>query len=113
MVKITIMSDKSQIPPSIYCYTWIKFPSEENNWRGKTKFCPFYSFKEINGVKIPWCSYLNLGGMDNNWNEEDWNKVRSHYKTEEEMDKELPLFLLWDACKECDENLEEEIDKIK
>ena len=76
------------------------------SFRGKTKNCPYYKLKEINGVKVPWCDYLGLGGTegDGNWTEEDWGKLIEHYKTEEELDKELPLSLLFDGCKECGEN---------
>ncbi len=96
--------DKTLIPPGPYCYIWKIYPSKKNNYRGKTKCCPFFIKKIINNVSVPWCEYLSLGGIDNNWNEKDWEQIRAHYKSEEEMDKELPLFLLFDQCKECGEN---------
>lgn len=102
------MKDKSLIPKGQYCYTWLEFPSKENGFKGKTKPCPFYGNKDINGVKVPWCSYLEEGGTDNGWEDEEWQKVKARYKTEEDMDNALPLSLLWDACKECGENFEDD-----
>ncbi len=67
--------DISKIPKGYYCYTWIEVPSEKNNFKGRTERCPFYKYKEISGVKVPWCDYLNLGGMDNNWTEEELKNI--------------------------------------
>lgn len=94
------------IPKGDYCYEWIEPPSEKNGWTGEIKWCPYFQSKIINGVETPWCVFLNLGGIDNRWTEEEWLKIKEHYKSEEELDKELPFFLLWDACKECEENYE-------
>ena len=99
--------DTSQIPKGIYCYTWEEFPSKENNFRGKTKVCPYYKSKDIAGIKVPWCEFLESGGTNNGWTEEDWDKVKEYYEMQnKDMDKELPLFFLWDGCKECGENLD-------
>lgn len=57
------MKDTSQIPVGDYCYTWLEYPSEENNFRGKTKSCPYWTRKTIAGVKIPWCEFLDLSGI--------------------------------------------------
>lgn len=94
--------DKSLIPKGDYCYTWIETPSVENKFRGKVKNCPYFKYKEMNGVKVPWCDYLECGGLPNNGGE--INKIRKYYGSEEKMDKELPLFLLFDGVKECGEN---------
>lgn len=56
------MKDTSVIPRGPYCYTWIEYPSEKNNFIGRTKVCPYYETKDINGVHVPWCNYLELGG---------------------------------------------------
>jgi hypothetical protein len=112
------MKDTSVIPKGQYCYTWENDPNY--NWEndpngssgflpGKAKYCPYYGSKMMNGVEVPWCSLLSLGGTDNNWKAGDWEKVRESYPSEEAMDKELPLFLLWDSCKECGENFDESL----
>ena len=103
------MKNKSidRIPKGIYCYTWEEHPSSENEFKGKIKNCPYYEHRDLNGVSVPWCAFLGAGGTSNDWSEEDWASVRRHYKSEEAMDEELPLFLLWDSCKECGENTEE------
>jgi hypothetical protein len=100
--------DKSLIPKGDYCYTWVEVPSVENNFHGKTKNCPYVKWKTIDGVKVPWCEFLECGGTNNNWSHEEWEKIRKHYGSEEKLDKNLPLFLLFDGCKECGVNEWEE-----
>lgn len=105
------MKDTSVIPHGDYCYTWIEFPSVSNNFIGKTKACPYADIKNINGVHVPWCNYLDLGGTPGDgkgpgW--EDYDKaidtLNKHFGSEEETDKQLSLFLLFDGCKECGVN---------
>jgi len=105
------MKDTSVIPHGDYCYTWIEFPSVSNNFVGKTKTCPYADVKDINGVHVPWCNYLDLGGTpgDGKWpGWEDYDKaidtLNKHFGSEEETDKQLSLFLLFDGCKECGVN---------
>ena len=109
------MKDTSVIPKGDYCYTWIEVPSVENNFVGKTKVCPYAEVKDINGVHVPWCNYLELGGFPGNgkwagW--EDHNKADEvlieHFGSKEKMEEKLPLFLLFDSCKECGEKVEDE-----
>jgi hypothetical protein len=91
------LKDTSIIPKGDYCYTWIEVPSESNNYRGKTKQCPYYDCKNINGKWKGW---------------EDHNKadkvLTEHFGSKEQMEDKLPLFLLFDSCKECGVNVEEE-----
>lgn len=101
------MRDKSVIPFGLYCYTFLELPDKKNRYHGKIQNCPYYKHKTINNVKVPWCTYLGLGGIDNGWTSEEWKSVKKHYKNEKELDKNLPFSLLWDACKECGENMEE------
>ena len=105
------MKDTSVIPRGPYCYTWIEYPSEKNNFIGRTKVCPYYETKDINGVHVPWCNYLELGGTpgDGTWTGwEDYEKandtLNKHFGSQAETDKNLPLFLLFDSCKECGVN---------
>lgn len=100
--------DTSIIPFGDYCYTWVEPPSEENNRKGKIKTCPYLTKKEFNGVDVPWCSFLDCGGIDNNHDDSDIEKLVQHFGTEEKMNEELPLFLLWDMVKECGVNEPEE-----
>lgn len=105
------MKDASVIPKGDYCYTWVEHPSEKNNYRGEVKHCPYYGSKIIDGIEIPWCSYLDLGGTPGNGNWagwEDYNKaaqiLNNHFGGEKEADEKLSLMLLFDYCKECGEN---------
>ncbi len=109
------VKDTSIIPNGDYCYTWIEVPSESNNYHGKTKQCPYYDVKNVNGVEFPWCNYLELGGTpgDGKWKGwEDHNKadevLTEHFGSKEQMEDKLPLFLLFDSCKECGVNTEYE-----
>jgi len=109
------MKDTSVIPKGDYCYTWKEVPSESNNYRVTVNRCPYYDVKNVNGVEFPWCNYLELGGTpgDGNWaGWEDSDKaddiLNKHFGSTEETEKHLPLFLLFDGCKECGENVEDE-----
>jgi hypothetical protein len=109
------MKDTSVIPKGDYCYTWKEVPSESNNYRGTVNLCSYYDVKNVNGVEFPWCNYLELGGTpgDGNWaGWEDSDKaddiLNKHFGSTEETEKHLPLFLLFDGCKECGENVEDE-----
>jgi len=109
------MKDTSVIPKGDYCYTWIEVPSVENNFVGKTKVCPYAEVKDINGVEFPWCNYLELGGTPGNGNWAGWkddNKadevLTEHFGSKEKMEEKLSLFLLFDGCKACGENVEDE-----
>lgn len=99
------MSDKSQIPKGQYCYEIDPFGDPDLHG-GETpiKHCPFSTYKTINGVNVPWCSYLNQGGISNNTSDEEYEKLIDYYGIEEKLDEELPLDLLWDSVKECGEN---------
>jgi hypothetical protein len=98
---MTDTKDTSVIPQGDYCYTWIEAPSEINNLKGKIKACPYLTKKTFNGVDVPWCNFLNCGGLDNNQDDSDIPKLIEHFGSEEKMNEELPLFLLWDMVKEC------------
>ena len=105
-----MVKDKTLIPPGPYCYTYLPDNEQPKDlpYPTKLELCPYYRRREINGTFVPWCDYLNLGGIDNNWSKDDWEKVRAHFRNEGELDKKLPLFLLWDSCKECGENYNDE-----
>lgn len=112
------MSDKSLIPKGGYCYTFDELQSEENNWRRKIKLCPYYEVKKVNGVEFPWCNYLNLGGTPGDGKWDGWEEgkdpigiLENHFGGKKEMEEKLPLFLLFDQCKECGENDEEDYEE--
>jgi len=111
------VKDTSVIPKGDYCYTWIEVPSVENNFVGKTKTCPYAEVKDINGVQVPWCNYLELGGypLSGKWaGWEDFDQateiLNKHFGSEQEADKHLRLSLLFDGCKECGVNVYEDED---
>lgn len=109
--------DKSLIPPGPYCYTWIEVPSKNNNFRVKVKMCPYWKPKTIEGIQVPWCDYLELGGTPGCGKWEGWENYKKadkilakHFGGEEKRDKKLCLSLLFDQCKECGENDSEDFE---
>lgn len=109
------MKDTSVIPHGCYCYTWKEVPSESNNYRGTVNRCPYYDVKNVNGVEFPWCNYLELGGTPGDGNWAGWKDdikadevLTKHFGSKEKMEEKLSLFLLFDGCKECGENVEDE-----
>lgn len=71
--------------------------------------CPYDTYKEINGVEVPYCSYLESLGWKNGWKDGEWEKLIEHFGSEDKVFEALELDLLWDACKECGENYEEDL----
>ena len=109
--------DTSIIPKGDYCYTWKEVPSESNNYRGTVNHCPYYEVKNVDGVEFPWCNYLELGGIPSSdkwlgWGDDDyddpWKVLTEHFGGKEQMEEKLSLSLLFDSCKECGVNNEEE-----
>lgn len=91
--------DEKLIPPGPYCY---KLTNELNEYGiPKTIMCPYYEYKKIADVDVPFCSFLNLGGTQNGWSIEESEKIEQHYGSFDKTCEELPLFLLWDCVKEC------------
>jgi len=97
--------DKKLIPPGIYCYVIDKRKKKTFSTDGSlnTVFCPYSKYKEINNVKIPWCYYLDRGGLPNPLTDEDFNKLVEYFGSDENVFDFLSLDLLWDDCKECGE----------
>ncbi len=103
--------DIDKIPVGLYCYTFIDDFSENKKGCPKIKLCPYWTSKIIGDVEVTWCNYLGLGSIPNGLTDEEWKKLKLHYNNNDDlMNKELPLFLLWDGCKECGENYGEEDD---
>lgn len=96
--------NKEGIPEGNYCYRWTEAPSEYNNFMGSTEPCPFFGDKNFNGVNVPWCCFLNKGGLDNRDYGEDYDKLLLHFGDEAKLRETLPLDLLWDGVKECGVN---------
>ena len=101
--KATKGKDTSGIPKGDYCYTWIEGTKNRYGMPDQ-KYCPYMSVKEYGGVPVPYCKYMEWGSIDNAITEEEYAKLVKYFGSEEKMDEELPLFLLWDSCKECGEN---------
>ena len=109
------MTDLSKIPNGQYCYKPREMRQDEPKLTKNgthiyyVEYCPFYTSKSFGGVAMPWCSFLNQGGYDNrNYSDAELVAVKNSFSNEEAHDDALPLFLLWDACKECGENMGEE-----
>ena len=111
-----MQKNTSIIPKGPYCYTWKELPSKENNFRGQVNLCPYFQVKNIDGVEFPWCDYLELGGLPGDGGFVGWSDYKKaievlskHFGGEDKMDEALPLFLLFDQCKECGIDDEDEI----
>ena len=112
--------DASLIPYGDYCYSGVEsIRTDERGMPVRTmKMCPYSSYRIFNGVTVPWCNFLNKGGTEGSLKqgqteeqaEEEYQKLVAHFGTEEALDKALPLFLLFDDCKECGINCSQEED---
>ena len=87
--------DKSLIPTGPYCYTYVD---------GKFQYCPFFTNIEDEGVSLPFCNYLEMGGIDNEASEESFDILEKKYGSADAVFEKYPLMLLWDSVKECGEN---------
>lgn len=99
--KATKDKDVSIIPKGEYCYTYLH--ERGANGIPKAKSCPYMCGKEYNGVVVSYCNYLewgDIGGIT----DEEYSKLLEYFGSEEKMKQELPLFFLFDDCKECGEN---------
>jgi hypothetical protein len=99
--------DTSKIPYGEYCYSIIGGPDEQG--RLKTKPCPYLTNKVFNGVEVPWCNFLECGGLNNSHDDSEVSKLVDYFGGESKMNEELPLMLLWDQVKECGMNHSEEL----
>jgi hypothetical protein len=96
------IQEADAIPEGVYCYTTGSIEKSENNgFLSKTGVCPHYSYKDINGVKIPFCKFLCKGSVPNSLTDTDFEKLEKHFGSEDEVFEGLPLDLLWDQVKEC------------
>lgn len=97
---------QSLIPPGPYCYV-MDFTKESESRNPEdgipVVYCPFSKTKDINGVPVPWCTFLNKGGTSNDHTEEQWAKLVEYFGSDDNIFDRLPLDLLWDSCKECGE----------
>ena len=100
--------NESIIPKGHYCYT------QDGNKEVTT--CPYFSslsiYDELGEISIPWCILLGQGSMANWWNDEEFERLLKYFDiTEDEAwdnDGILGLSLLWDQCKECGINYDDE-----
>ena len=93
--------DISKIPKGHYCYNYDAKTDECNH-------CPYLCFETINTdvkpIKLWHCSFLNQS--DCHCSDEDFELLKKHFgMSSEELWEKFPLDLLWDACKECGENI--------
>lgn len=98
--------DTSVIPEGPYCYL-PDIEKNKNKDKNDTAYyikpCPYYSSIEDEGVKLPYCKFLEQGGTENGMSNEDFKKLEKKYGPDKIWDK-YPLGLLWDQVKECGEN---------
>ena len=100
------MSDISKIPKGHYCYEQDPFGDPDlNGGEMPVISCPYSTYKEINGINVPWCSFLDKGGVGN-IEDEEFDKLEKHYGSVDKVWEALPLDHLWDSVKECGENVD-------
>jgi len=92
--------DVSVIPKGLYCYDIIKI----SNMKIIRKRCPYLVRKKFGKVSVSYCNYLELGDVGNNISNKEYKQLLLYFGSREKMEKVLPLFLLWDECKECGKN---------
>jgi hypothetical protein len=116
-----------EIPAGIYCY---KFAETVTGPGGlpifRTISCPYFTCKTVNGVNLPWCSFLKLGSVpasSGSLTDEDDKKLIEAWGLDDPLTEaekaefnltdgdrsfripeEFGLSLLWDQCKECGVN---------
>lgn len=91
--------DENLIPKGIYCYEYFK--------DGSMKTCPYWKkLKDRPEQEDGWCDYLGEGDIEINEREEWILTKTGERKTAKDLG--LPLSLLWDMCKMCQINEEEE-----
>ncbi len=101
--------DKDLIPKGHYCYV-IDYDNFNGDFSGDVPIieCPYREHREIVGVSLPYCAYLEKFGWQNNLEDGEFDKLVQHFGSVDAAFNNLPLDLLWDSCKECGENYDED-----
>ncbi|MFA7101237.1 MAG: hypothetical protein WC196_05855 [Bacilli bacterium] len=99
------MKDKTMIPKGFYCYSVID---------GERVQCPYWSrLKDGLYQEDGYCSFLEQGDWDINEKAGMLTGWRSDGKPLPPVSAhEIKMSLLWDECKECDVNMEDEDDNF-
>lgn len=97
--------NENLIPLGNYCYSHTGTTNELGI--PNIKLCPNFTYREIMGVKLPFCSLLNKGSIPNGLTDEEFEKLLNFYKSEDELYEDNSLSLLWDHVKECGLNYDE------
>jgi hypothetical protein len=102
--------DKKLIPKGLYCYTFKN---------GKRAVCPYWSTDKVHTIyqENGYCEYLGKGDWDLN---EEYNKEGGVKGWDGKGNPlppadahELTMGLLWDMCKECNINDDENFERKK
>jgi len=96
------------IPKGPYCYGKLIESQNEYPFARRYELCPYQTIKKIAGVSVWWCKYLDRGGLPDNLNDKDFDKLVAHFGGRNETFDALPLTLLFDSVKECGVNEEYE-----
>lgn len=92
-----------KIPKGFYCYDY--------DTDGHMVMCPYWRHrKDVDGAEAHsqndgYCLYLGKGDLEMNA-EDKWINDNGEVFTADKVD--LPLSLLWDMCKMCDINIDDE-----
>lgn len=91
------MKDTSVIPKGVYCYTLDK--------TGKQVTCPYWRrIKERGKQEDGWCDYLEKGDVEL---VAEGGFFQMGEDNQPILDTEIGFSLLWDMCKECGVNDDE------
>lgn len=102
------MEIKKLIPKGVYCYEMVGY--DEINDIMKCKYCPFYVYLDIMDVTIPYCLCEKRGAIDN-ISDNEYEILKKHFNcSEDELDEMFNGDLLWDGCKICGVNNDEDLD---
>jgi len=108
--------DEEIIPTGSYCYIPISY--DNNNNALNIELCPYYDyriFKDGEGeIHLPYCHYLEAGSIpkDGSWENNEFERLKKLLKIvdDEELWELFPVDLLFDQCKECGINDEDDDD---
>ena len=102
-MRIDMRFDKKKIPNGFYCYTY----NEQEHFI----LCPYWRHrrdiddKEVHSQNCGYCKYLGKGDLEMNAEDEYINDDGEIFTADKIG---LPLSLLWDMCKMCNVNIDEE-----
>lgn len=101
------------IPEGPYCYTLkerTERTSDPYDLGVEYLYCPYYTKLCIGEIKIPYCLFSKEGDLGN-INNKQWEKLKERFGVDDDgLFEMFPYSLLWDHCKECGVNWDDDND---